>query len=200
VDDLPVNLLDRPRTGTITDVAHPSPMSSLLKALFPGYVRHAEQLVAGPDAYGTYGFRVPAVIVSPYARSDCVLSDIEAGRGQDPPGGPALAQTPDQRRRLRPPAGRRPSNPQPDQASLSHKEAFDLQRRDITGYSASFFLHQIEASGGNVFSGQPRTMVARRSRAAKGAAYGQRHMNLGPDPCLSMVTMCILAICPISSR
>ena len=44
--------------------------------LFPGYVRHAEQLVAGPGAYDTYGFRVPAVIVSPYARPDCVLSDI----------------------------------------------------------------------------------------------------------------------------
>jgi hypothetical protein len=43
----------------------------------------------------------------------------------------------------------------------------NAERRDITGYSASFCLHQIEASGGNVFSGQPRTMVARRSRAAK---------------------------------
>ena len=48
----------------------------MLKVLFPGYVRHAEQLVAGPGAYDTYGFRVPAVIVSPYARPDCVLSDI----------------------------------------------------------------------------------------------------------------------------
>ncbi len=57
-------------------VAHPSPLRSLLKVLFPGYVRHAEQLVAGPDAYDTYGFRVPAVIVSPFARPDCVLSDI----------------------------------------------------------------------------------------------------------------------------
>jgi phospholipase C len=57
-------------------VAHPSLLRSLLKVLFPGYVRHAEQLVAGPDAYDTYGFRVPAVIVSPYARADYVLSDI----------------------------------------------------------------------------------------------------------------------------
>jgi phospholipase C len=57
-------------------VAHPSWLRSLLKVLFPGYVRHAEQLVAGPDAYDTYGFRVPAVIVSPYARPDCVLSDV----------------------------------------------------------------------------------------------------------------------------
>jgi phospholipase C len=57
-------------------VAHPSLLRSLLKVTFPGYVRHAEQLVAGPNAYDTYGFRVPAVIVSPYARPDCVLPDI----------------------------------------------------------------------------------------------------------------------------
>jgi phospholipase C len=57
-------------------VAHPSALRTVLKVLFPGYVRHAEQLVAGPDAYDTYGFRVPAVIVSPYARRDCVLSDV----------------------------------------------------------------------------------------------------------------------------
>ena len=57
-------------------VAHRSPLRSLLKVLFPGYVRHAEQLVAGPDSYDTYGFRVPAVILSPYARPDCVLSDV----------------------------------------------------------------------------------------------------------------------------
>jgi hypothetical protein len=43
----------------------------------------------------------------------------------------------------------------------------NAEKADITGYSASFCLHQIEAAGGNVFSGQPRTMVARRSRAAK---------------------------------
>jgi phospholipase C len=57
-------------------VAHPSLVRSLLKVLLPSYVRHAEQLVAGPDSYDTYGFRVPAVIVSPYARPDCVLSDV----------------------------------------------------------------------------------------------------------------------------
>jgi hypothetical protein len=32
--------------------------SASQKVLFPGYVRHTEQLVAGPDAYDTYGFRV----------------------------------------------------------------------------------------------------------------------------------------------
>jgi len=57
-------------------VAHRSPLRGPLKVLFPGYVRHAEQLVEGPDAYDNYGFRVPAVIVSPYARPDCVLSDV----------------------------------------------------------------------------------------------------------------------------
>ena len=57
-------------------VAHRSPLRPLLKLLFPGYVRHAEQLVAGPDAYDSYGFRVPAVIVSPYARPDFVLHDV----------------------------------------------------------------------------------------------------------------------------
>ena len=55
---------------------HSSLAHSMLKVLFPGYVRRAEQLVAGPDTYDTYGFRVPAVIVSPYARPDCVLSDV----------------------------------------------------------------------------------------------------------------------------
>jgi phospholipase C len=57
-------------------VAHRSLLRPFLKVLFPGYVRHAEQLVAGPDAYDTYGFRVPAVVVSPFARPDCVLSDV----------------------------------------------------------------------------------------------------------------------------
>ena len=57
-------------------VAHPSPVRGVLKALFPSYVRHAEQLVEGPNTYDTYGFRVPAVIVSPYARPDCVLSEV----------------------------------------------------------------------------------------------------------------------------
>jgi phospholipase C len=48
----------------------------VLRALFPGYARNAERLDAGPCQYDTYGFRVPAVIVSPYARPDCVISEI----------------------------------------------------------------------------------------------------------------------------
>jgi len=57
-------------------VAHASPVRAILKPLFPGYVRHAEQLVDAPLQYNTYGVRVPAVIVSPFARPDCVLSDV----------------------------------------------------------------------------------------------------------------------------
>jgi phospholipase C len=57
-------------------VAHPSLLRTILKALFPGYVRHAEELVDAPLRYDNYGVRVPAVIVSPYARPDCVLSDV----------------------------------------------------------------------------------------------------------------------------
>jgi phospholipase C len=57
-------------------VAHRSWLRSVLQLFFPGYVRHAKDLVAGPLQYDTYGFRVPAVIVSPYARPDCVLSDV----------------------------------------------------------------------------------------------------------------------------
>jgi len=57
-------------------VAHRSPLRSLLKVVYPGYVRQAEQIVIGPAVYDSYGFRVPAVIVSPYARPDCVLSDV----------------------------------------------------------------------------------------------------------------------------
>ncbi len=57
-------------------VAHPSWLRSVLKPIFPGYVQHAEDLVSEHRQYDTYGFRVPAVIVSPYARTDCVLSDV----------------------------------------------------------------------------------------------------------------------------
>ena len=50
---------------------------AILKPLFPGYVRHCEvPCRPGPLTYDTYGFRVPAVIVSPYARPDCVLSEV----------------------------------------------------------------------------------------------------------------------------
>ena len=57
-------------------VAHQSWLRTILRPVFPGYVRHAQNLVCEPLAYDTYGFRVPAVIVSPYARPDCVLSEV----------------------------------------------------------------------------------------------------------------------------
>jgi phospholipase C len=57
-------------------VAHPSWLRSIIKPLFPGYVKHAQDLVCEPLRYDNYGFRVPAVIVSPYARADCVLSEV----------------------------------------------------------------------------------------------------------------------------
>ena len=57
-------------------VAHDSWLRRILKPLFPAYVRHCESLVARPLTYDTYGFRVPAVIVSPYARPGCVLSEV----------------------------------------------------------------------------------------------------------------------------
>jgi phospholipase C len=55
---------------------HSSLLWTVLKAVFPGYARNAERLDAGPNRYDNYGFRVPAVIVSPYSRPDCVISEV----------------------------------------------------------------------------------------------------------------------------
>jgi phospholipase C len=57
-------------------VADPSWLRSILQPVFPGYVKHAKDLVCEPNTYDTYGFRVPTVIVSPYAKPDCVLSEV----------------------------------------------------------------------------------------------------------------------------
>jgi phospholipase C len=46
------------------------------KVLFPKYVKDADNPSGQPMRYDRYGFRVPAVIVSPYARRDCVLSEV----------------------------------------------------------------------------------------------------------------------------
>jgi phospholipase C len=46
------------------------------KLLFPRYVKDAENSGDGPLRYDRYGIRVPAVLVSPYARPDCVLSEV----------------------------------------------------------------------------------------------------------------------------
>ena len=57
-------------------VGHRTWLRALIRPLFPAYVQRAQALVAGPVSYDSYGFRVPAVIVSPYSRADCVLSDV----------------------------------------------------------------------------------------------------------------------------
>ena len=64
-DDVPGRSVTASRTA----------MGWLLRTLAPGYVRHAQQLDAGPQSYDRYGFRVPAVLVSPYARPGYVTSE-----------------------------------------------------------------------------------------------------------------------------
>jgi phospholipase C len=48
---------------------------ALLGAVAPKLLAQLENANAGPATYDRYGFRVPAVIVSPYARPDFVLHD-----------------------------------------------------------------------------------------------------------------------------
>jgi len=57
-------------------VGSPTRLQRLLRPLVPGLVHNAENDAAGPHRYDHYGFRVPAVIVSPYARPDYVCSDV----------------------------------------------------------------------------------------------------------------------------
>ncbi len=47
-----------------------------LRALAPKLLDELENADDGPATYDRYGFRVPAVIVSPYARTDFVLHDV----------------------------------------------------------------------------------------------------------------------------
>jgi phospholipase C len=54
----------------------PSWLRSVLQVVAPNYLPKVENQDAGPDTYKRYGFRVPAVIVSPYARPDFVLSEV----------------------------------------------------------------------------------------------------------------------------
>jgi phospholipase C len=48
----------------------------LLSVLSPKSLKALENADDGPVTFERYGFRVPAVIVSPYARPDFVLSDV----------------------------------------------------------------------------------------------------------------------------
>jgi phospholipase C len=59
-----------------TLVGGPTPVSRMLRMLRPRQVTAKEQLTAGPHRYDRYGFRVPAVIVSPYARPDYVCTEV----------------------------------------------------------------------------------------------------------------------------
>ena len=54
----------------------PSRTQALLQMIFPKKVRNEANLDAGPRRYDRYGFRVPAVLVSPYARQDYVCSEM----------------------------------------------------------------------------------------------------------------------------
>src|SRR5262249_16960913 len=53
-----------------------SDVGALLEPVFPRLVRSKEAETEGPARYDRYGFRVPAVIVSPYARPDYVCSEV----------------------------------------------------------------------------------------------------------------------------
>jgi phospholipase C len=54
----------------------PAWFRACLRPLFPRYIAGIEARDAGPRGYDRYGFRVPAVIVSPYARPDHVCSEV----------------------------------------------------------------------------------------------------------------------------
>jgi phospholipase C len=51
-------------------------VNKILRPVLRKQVAGAEQLDSGWDRYDRYGFRVPAVIVSPYARPDYVCSEV----------------------------------------------------------------------------------------------------------------------------
>jgi phospholipase C len=51
-------------------------LHSVLRMGFPQKVKTADNLDAGPHRYDRYGIRVPAVLVSPYARPDYVCREV----------------------------------------------------------------------------------------------------------------------------
>jgi phospholipase C len=57
-------------------LALPAWLRTALKPLIRKAMANLENADAGPATYDRYGFRVPAVIVSPYARPDFVLGDV----------------------------------------------------------------------------------------------------------------------------
>jgi phospholipase C len=66
----PDDVEGRSLTGT------PSRLQRLLRVILPRQVHNAENETEGPRRYDRYGFRVPAVIVSPYARPGHVISEV----------------------------------------------------------------------------------------------------------------------------
>ena len=54
----------------------PSRLQTVLRTVFPKKVKVESNLDAGPHRYDQYGFRVPAVLVSPYARPDYVCGEV----------------------------------------------------------------------------------------------------------------------------
>jgi phospholipase C len=59
-----------------TVIGRRSRLERLVQPVFPRLVKRKENQTEGPNRYDRYGFRVPAVIVSPYARPDYVCSEI----------------------------------------------------------------------------------------------------------------------------
>jgi phospholipase C len=53
-----------------------TPLEKLLQPVFPRLTRIKRHQTEGPHRYDRYGFRVPAVIVSPYARPGYVCSEV----------------------------------------------------------------------------------------------------------------------------
>ncbi len=54
----------------------PNKVQAVLRLIFPKKIRSDENLDEGPRRYDRYGIRVPAVIVSPFARPDYVCSEV----------------------------------------------------------------------------------------------------------------------------
>ena len=57
-------------------IGSPTRLHKLLRPVLPGLVKNAEDMIKGPHSYDRYGFRVPAVVVSPFARPDYVSSTV----------------------------------------------------------------------------------------------------------------------------
>jgi len=57
-------------------IGSPTRLQALLRPFFLAWSRTRENLIKGPHRYDRYGFRVPAVIVSPFARPDYVCTEV----------------------------------------------------------------------------------------------------------------------------